>query len=155
LAPRGIKVIQTVELTRDWYHLGIIVNPRTGDLTWSWLVSTQGIHLAPAVAEWHAHGFDVLVWDGLKGHGTAVVRATGMRLVEQPAASPELNPVERIGEALEDKIEGFVYGTIWHKMAAVERFLGELAADRPRVKHLVGWSWIIRSCRDLPRKGSH
>ena len=64
LAPRGRKVIQPVELVRDWYHLGVIVNPRTGQLTWSWLVSTKGIDLAPAVADWRAQGFEALVWDG-------------------------------------------------------------------------------------------
>lgn len=157
LAPRGIKVVQPVELSRDWYHLAVTVNPRTGQLVWSWLVGTAGEDIAPAVAEWHAAGFDALVWDGLKAHHGTPVRAVGMALIEQPASSPELNPAERIGEAIRAKTEGKVYGTIWKKMAAVEVFLRELAADPERVKRLVGWHWILQSLKQLPwkRKGSH
>jgi hypothetical protein len=157
LAPRGIKVVQLVELSRDWYHLAVTVDPRQGRLVWSWIVGTAGADIAPAVADWKAAGFAALVWDGLKAHHAPAVRANGLVLVEQPASSPELNPVERIGEAIRAKTEGKVYGTIWKKMAAVEAFLHELAADPERVKRLVGWDWIIQSLKQLPwkRKGSH
>lgn len=80
----------------------------------------------------------------------------GGSLVEQPASSPELNPAERIGEAMRAKTEGKVSGTIWKKLAVEEACLRELAADPERVKRLVGWDWIIQSLKQLPwkRKGS-
>jgi len=157
LAPRGIKVRQLVELTRDWYHLAVAVDPRQGRLIWSWIVGTAAAAIAPAVREWHAAGFTALVWDGLKAHHAEVVRAVGLALVEQPPSSPEVNPAERIGEAIRAHTEGQVYGTIWKKMAAVEDFLRELAADPERVKRLVGWEWVIQSLKALPWKleGSH
>ena len=153
LAPRGVKVRQRLELVRDWYHLAVVVEPRTGRLEWAWVEGTRGSQIAPAVQEWREHGFDALVWDGLKGHKGREGRATGIAAVQQPAASPELNPAERIGEAIRADIEGKVYGTIWHKMAAVEAFLSGLAADPERVKQMAGYDWILAALRRLPRKG--
>ena len=105
LAPRGSKVVQPVELSRDWYHVAITVDPRHGRLVWSWIVGTAGADIAPAVAEWQVAGFTALVWDGLTAHHGAQVRAVGLALVEQPASSPELNPAERIGGAIRAKTE--------------------------------------------------
>ncbi len=150
LAPRGVKVRQRVEIVRDWYHLAVVVAPRTGELEWAWLPGVRACDIAPAVKEWHEHGFDALVWDRLPAHGERTVRATGMALVLQPAASPELDPAERIGEEIRDKVEGEVYGTIWHKMAAVEEVLRGLAANPERVKKLTGWDWVLTALRRLP-----
>lgn len=147
LAPRGVKVRQRVEMVRDWYHLAVVVDPRTGQLAWAWIEGTKGSQISPAVCEWRGCGFDGLVWDGLKGHMASDVRSTGMVLVSQPALSPELNPAERIGEAVRAAVEGKVYGTIWHKMAAVEAFLTELAADPARVRKMTGWAWIRAALR--------
>jgi hypothetical protein len=157
LAPRGIKIVQPVELTRDWYHLAVIVDPRTGTLVWSWVAGTAGTDLAPAVQEWREAGFAAVVWDGLTAHHAPAVRTVGVALIEQPPVSPELNPAERIGEEIRAHTDGKVYGTIWKKMAAVEAYLRELAADPERVKRLVGWEWIIQAIKKLPwkRKGSH
>lgn len=152
LAPRGVKVRQRVELVRDWYHLAVVVAPRTGDLAWAWVEGTKGSQIAPAVSEWRECGFDGLVWDGMPGHLGSEVRATGMPLVQQPAVSPELNPAERIGEQIRAKVEGKVYGTIWHKMTAVEEYLRELAAHPERVRGMTGWAWILAALRRLPRK---
>jgi hypothetical protein len=156
LAPRGIKVVQLLELARDWYHLAVAVDPRHGLLVWGWIVGTAGEYLAPAVKEWKAVGFFAQIWDGVQAHHAQAVRTVGLALVEQPAASPEVNPAERIGKEIRAKTEGHVYGTIWNKMAAVEHYLRELAADPERVKRLVGSDGIIQSLKMLPwkRKGS-
>lgn len=154
LAPRGVKVRQRVELVRDWYHLAVAVAPRTGQLAWAWIEGTKGSQIAPAVGEWRDRGFDGLVWDGMKGHRAGEVAATGMALVVQPPQSPELNPAERIGEAIRARVEGKVYGTIWHKMAAVEELLYELEADPKRVKEMTGWGWVLAALRRLPHKSS-
>jgi hypothetical protein len=154
LAPRGVKVRQRVELVRDWYHLAVVVAPRTGDLAWAWVEGTKGSQIAPAVRKWRKSGIDGLVWDGMPGHMASEVRATGMALVRQPALSPELNPAERIGEAVRAKVEGKVYGSIWQKMAAVEECLRELAANPERVRKMTGWAWIRGALRRLPWKKS-
>ena len=154
LAPRGVKVRQRVELTRDWYHLAVVVAPRTGRMAWAWIEGTKGSQIAPAVHEWRWSGFDALVWDGMSGHMAAEVRATGMLVVTQHPLSPELNPAERIGEAIRAKVEGKTYGTIWRKMAAVEEFLHELSADPARVRKMTGWGWILGALRRLPRTHS-
>lgn len=152
LAPRGVKVRQRVQIVRDWYWLGLVVLPRTGELMWAWLLGTRAAHIAPAVQEWHDRGVDALVWDGLRAHTDRQVRATGMVVITQPASSPELNPAERIGEEIRDKVEGEVYETIWHKMAAVEAVLDGLRVAPERVRELTGWDWVLTSLRRLPLK---
>lgn len=150
LAPRGVKVRQRIELTRDWYDLAILVDGRAGRLEWDWIEGTKAEQILPAVEDWIAHDVEVLVWDRRTSHGAKVIADTGVVLIEQPALSPELNPAERVGEVIRDATDGKVYGTIWAKMAAVEAVLEELAADPERVIQLTGWDWIIDSCDDLP-----
>jgi hypothetical protein len=154
LAPRGVKVRQRVELVRDWYDLAVVVDGRKGRLFWSWIEGMKGVQIAAAVEEWRSEGFEALVWDGHGGHRTKTVRDSGMLLVEQPAASPELNPAELIGQSIRAETEGKVYGTIWRKMAAVETVLERFSADPEAVKRLTGWGWILQSCHSLPHKGS-
>jgi hypothetical protein len=150
LAPRGVKVRQRVEIVRDWYHLAAVVAPSSGHLEWAWLPNLKVESVAAAVEQWREHGFDALVCDRLRAHKSKAVRATGMPIILQPAMSPELDPAERVGEEIRDKVEGEVYGSIWHKMAAVERLLRDLAADAERVKQLTGYDWILAALRRLP-----
>ena len=70
------------------------------------------------------------------------VKALGAMLVIQPPYSPELNPAERVFEAIRAEVEGKIYATIADKQEAVENFLKELSAAPERIKKLAGWAWI-------------
>lgn len=153
LAPRGVKVRQKVQLDRDWYDLAVAVDGVNGTLSWHWIEGTKGEQIAPAVSVWKSEGFEALVWDGHGGHKQKTVRDVGIVLVEQPPHSPELNPAERVGEAVRAYIEGRIYKTIYKKMAAAEEALGRLSADPQAVKRLAGWEWIVESCQSLPHRG--
>jgi hypothetical protein len=152
LAPRGVEIRARVEHQRDWYDLALAVDGREGRLAWDWVVGTRGVDLVPAIERWREQGFEALVWDNAKAHKAKVVRLIGMPLVHQPSYSPELNPAERIGEAIRAATEGKVYGTVWHKMAAVERFLEELRAHPERIRSLTGWEWIASERYCMPHK---
>lgn len=153
LAPRGIKVRQKVQLDRDWYDLAVVVDGINGAISWAWIEGTKGEQIAPAVRMWQSEGFEALVWDGHGGHKTKDVKEAGVVLVEQPPKSPELNPAERVGEAIRAHIEGRIYKTIYRKMVAAEEFLSELNTNPQAVKQLTGWDWIIQSCQNLPHRG--
>ena len=149
-APRGVKVRQRVQLRYEWRYLALAVEVTTGRLWWQWTRSMRKEAIAPVVAAWQAAGLAALVWDGAPAHRARLVREVGMTLLTQPAAAPELNPVERVFQELRRAVEGLVYATLEEKMAAVERELARLAADPPRLRRLTGWTWIAETLAQLP-----
>jgi transposase len=149
-APRGVKVRQRVQLRYEWRYLALAVDAVAGRLWWQWLPNMRKEAVAPAVAAWQAAGIVALVWDGAPAHRARLVRDVGVRLVTQPAAAPELNPVERVFQELRRAVEGLVYGTLEEKVAAVERELTGLATDPTRLRRLAGWDWIADNLSQLP-----
>lgn len=148
---RGIKVRQRVECVYAWRYLALAVDGIGGRLWWQWLPNMRKETIQPVVAEWKASEIAALVWDGAPGHKAHMVREVGLPLVVQPAASPELNPAERVFEELRREVEGRVYGTIDRKVAAVERQLAALVASPDQVRQLAGWSWIRDALGQLPK----
>ncbi len=141
-APRGVKIVQPLELRYEWRYLVLAVDGLSGSLHWQWAVNMKGVSLAPILAAWKELGIPGLVWDGAGSHRGQPVRDVGLPTVIQPAASPELNPAERVFEEVRRAVEGRVYATLADKQAAVERFLSRLAASPGRVQSLAGWNWI-------------
>jgi hypothetical protein len=141
-APRGVKIVQPLELRYEWRYLVLAVDGLGGRLWWQWTTSMKGLALAPVVAAWKDAGLPGLVWDGAGGHRGKPVREVGLPTVVQPAASPELNPAERVFEEVRRVVEGRVYATLTDKVAAVEHYLSDLAAAPARVRSLAGWAWI-------------
>lgn len=149
-APVGVKVRQRVQLRYEWRYLSLAVDVLSGRLWWQWHATMRKEAITPVVTAWQAAGIAALVWDGAPAHRAKVVRAVGVTLITQPAAAPELNPVERIFQELRRAVEGLVYATLAEKVAAVERELAALAADRARLKRLIGWEWIVDTLAQLP-----
>jgi hypothetical protein len=141
-APRGVKVVQPLQLTYVWRYLALAVNGRTARLRWCWLASMKKEMVAEAVARWQAEGIGALVWDGAASHRARIVRGLGLPLISQPPAAPELNPAERVFEEVRRVVEGRTYATIEAKMAVADRFLSALAADPDRLRRLTGWAWL-------------
>lgn len=108
-----------------------------------WLPNMKGQSIAKAVQAFKEAGVEAVVWDRAGGHRSGAVREVGVVLVEQPAASPELNPAERMFEELRRKVEGSTYSDIDQKQVA-------LAADPAKVRSIAGWSWIGEARRSLP-----
>lgn len=148
--PRGVKLRPRIAFGRVWRYLVLAVDGIRGVLCWTWIENMKGASMASATQTLKDAGVETLVWDRAGGHRTAAVRAVGVRLVEQPVASPELNPAERIFEELRRKIEGANYEDIAAKQAAVEREVAALAANPAAVQRLAGWSWIREACQALP-----
>ncbi len=149
-APRGVKVRSLVQWKREWSYLALAVDGRGGRLCWTWRENMKQTSIASALAAWKNEGVEVVVWDQARGHRGEEVRAVGVTTIEQPPASPELNPAERVFEELRRGIEGRVYTSLADKVAAVEALLLELAACPLRVRQLAGWEWICSACATLP-----
>ncbi len=147
----GVKVCQRIQRVYEWRYLHLAVDPLQGRLWWFWSHSMQAT-VARTLVEATQTETDLaaLVWDRAPSHCDGTVQALGLPLIEQPPYAPELNPVERVFEALRAGIEGAVYATIADKVAAVEVILAELDADPERVTSLTGWHWITENLHRLP-----
>jgi transposase len=144
-APRGVKIVQQVEYCYEWAYLTLAVDGLAGKLAWAWTSNMKAESIAASVKAWAAQGIHFLVWDRARGHRGDAYDSIPVTRIEQPPASPELNPPERIFEYLRSKIEGIVYGSRAKKRAAVETELEKLATNPELVKSLAGWDWIRRS----------
>ncbi len=147
LAPKGIKVVQRVQLVYKWSYLLLAVNPMAGTIRWAWVERMNAAHLLPVLAEW---ALPCVVWDGAPAHRAKAMQELKTVRVLQPAYSPEVNPAERVFEEVRRWIEGKVYASVEAKQAAAEEYLRELKADPERVRQLVGWRWIRDTLQALP-----
>lgn len=147
LAPRGVKVVQRLQIEYRWRYLLVGVDPRTGTLRWRWLERFRQAHLKPVLADW---GLAAVVWDGAGPHRGKQLQELPTERIFLPPYSPELNPAERVLEEIRRRVEGRVYDSLDAKQADVEAYLQELAADPERVKRLCGWGWILAALHALP-----
>jgi transposase len=149
---RGVKVRQRLQRVYEWRYLNLVVDPLGGRLWWLWSHTMQATVARSLVEATHTEtDLAALVWDRAPSHRDATVRAVGLSLIAQPPYAPELNPAERVFEALRAGIEGVVYPTIDAKVEAVEAILEELDADPERVRRLTGWQWIADTLQQLPQ----
>lgn len=147
LAPRGVKIVQRLQIEYRWRYLLVGVEPRTGQLRWQWLERFRQEQLKPVLAEW---GLDAIIWDGAGAHRGKQLGELPTVRIYLPPYSPELNPVERILEEIRRQVEGRVYVDVDAKQAVVEGYLRELAADPARVQRLCGWDWLVAALDHLP-----
>jgi transposase len=139
LAPRGVKVVQRVQVEYRWCYLLLAVAPLAGELRWAWIERMRQTHLRPVLEDWELAG---VVWDGAPSHKGKQIAQLPTRRIALPAYSPELNPAERVFEEIRARVEGVVYESLDAKQAVAECYLQELQDDPARVKQLCGWHWI-------------
>lgn len=147
LAPRGVKVVQRLQLRYQWVYLLLAVDPRTGSLRWRWLERCRAAPIREALAEWNPAA---VVWDGHGAHTAKLLGDLPLARVRLPPYSPELNPVERLFAEIRRRVEGRTYRTVADKQAVVEAYLAELVADFARVQQLCGWTWLVAALDALP-----
>ena len=89
----------------------------------------------------------IMVLDGAGWHAAAALKPPrNMRLLRLPPYAPELNPVEHLWDELREK---FFHNKAFNSMDALEdqleTGLRALENDRPRVKSIVAWDWIVNA----------
>jgi hypothetical protein len=147
LAPRGVKVIQRLQLTYRWAYLLLAVDPRAGTLRWRWLERCRAGPIRDALAAWTP---EAVIWDGHGAHRAALLADLPTARVRLPPYSPELNPAERVFEEIRRRTEGCVYDTLADKQALADTYLAELAANPAGVRRLCGWDWLTDALDALP-----
>lgn len=87
----------------------------------------------------------VVIWDQAGFHPQSHLHdlPSHIHLLPLPPYSPELNPVEIIGDVIKDRIAN----TLWHTLEALEEALGEelrpIYQSAERVRRLVSHPWLI------------
>ena len=87
----------------------------------------------------------ILIWDQAGFHPNPKLHAVPPRihLVPLPPYSPELNPVEAIGDVIKDRIGN----TLWATLDALEEAIGEelrpIYETAERVRSLVSHGWLL------------
>lgn len=147
----GVRLRQRVQRKRGYRSLFLAVDSRSGRLWYCWLDNMRGEQFCGVVRGIEQCGaLDAVVWDGAPGHRDERVARIGVPLIALPAYSPELNPAERLFEAIRARIEGELYATLDDKCARVDAILAEWDADPDQVRSLAGWRWILDAYDQLP-----
>lgn len=147
LAPRGVKVVQPLQLVYKWCYLILAVEPCSGRIKWEWIERMNQEHIKPVLQRW---ALECVVWDGASSHRGKSLEELQTARVLLPAYSPELNPPERVFEEVRRRIEGLVYESVAAKKQLAEGYLKELEGDPEGVKSLCGWGWLRESLEALP-----
>jgi hypothetical protein len=147
LAPRGVKVVQPLQLRYEWSYLILAVCPLTGEIKWEWIERMRQEHIRPVLEGW---ALEAVVWDKAPSHRAKSLGELRTVRVFLPSYSPELNPAERVFEEARRRVEGKVYESLHDKRQEAESYLEELAADPERVKGLCGWEWLRETLESLP-----
>ncbi len=147
----GVRLRQRVQRRRAYRSLFVVVDVRTGRVWYRWIASMTGDAFCGVVrgAE-QTTEIGAIVWDGAPGHTDHRVARIGLPLIALPPYSPELNPAERLFEAIRAEIEGEVYADLEAKCARVDAILARWDAHPEQVQSLVGWHWVLDALEQLP-----
>ncbi len=102
------------------------------------------------------HAEHVVIWDqaGFHPRHTDPVVPAQVHLVSLPPYSPELNPVEAIGDVIKDRLGN----TLWNTLEDMEKAIGEelrpLYETAERVRNLVSHPWLILQANVIETKNS-
>jgi hypothetical protein len=148
----GVRLRQRVQRSRKYRSLFVAVEVGTGRLWHCWIASMKGEEFVGLVrgAE-QTTDIGAIVWDGAPGHTDHRVARIGVPLIALPPYSPELNPPERLFEAIRAEIEGEVYPDLDAKCARVDAILARWDTHPHEVRSLVGYPWIHDAIEQLPQ----
>ena len=148
-APRGMRPQAAQQIVREYIYAFGAVSPHDGELDTLVLPSvsawTMSLFLEEVSAR-HPDEFILMVLDGAGWHKAgALVVPANMKLLSLPPYSPQLNPVEHLWDELREKS---FPNLVFHDLDALEEHLVDalaaLEADRPRVKSIAGFDWLLR-----------
>ena len=146
-APPGVRPRVASQFVRESTSVDAALSPHDGALVSPVLpvARTDAMNLFLAeLARRHPEERLLLVLDGAGWHWAKhVVVPPNIRLIAQPARSPELNPVEHLWEDMREK---WFANEAFASLEAVEDRLVEalvtLEGDPTRVASLAGFDWI-------------
>lgn len=147
-APKGQRPRAPVRRRYQWLYVYGFVRPRTGQTWWCLLptVSLEAFGLALAAFA-RDEGIDathraVLVVDRAGWHTSGrLALPAGIDLVFLPAASPELQPAERLWRLVDEPVINRSFASLAELEAVLVPRCQALAQQRRRIKSLTRYQW--------------
>lgn len=147
-APKGQRPTAQVERHYDWMYVYGFVRPATGQSWWCLLPTVNTAAMTLALASFaRDEGIDarhraVLVVDQAGWHTSPdVVLPAGIDLVFLPAASPELQPAERLWALVDEPVANRAFADLDALEAVLVRRCRTLEADPQRLKAHTRYHW--------------
>jgi transposase len=147
-APKGQRPTAQVHRPYTWLSVYGFVRPHTGHSWWCLLptvtVPTMTLALATFARD---EGIDathrvVLVVDQAGWHtGADLVLPAGIDVVFLPAASPELQPAERLWTLVDEPVANRAFADLTEREAVLVERCRRLEADRERLKAHTHFHW--------------
>lgn len=142
----GVKPIGIEQWRRESYYLYGIVEPKTGDSFFHEFSHLDHIcfeQFLKLVSRQYPNSLNIIQLDNSGAHTAGdMTIPVNIRLVFQPAYSPELNPIERLWQYLKDDLTWQVYDTLDELRLDVRDLLRHLCPDT--IVSITGY-WFILS----------
>jgi transposase len=158
-APKGQRPIAHVRRRYEWLYVYGFVRPATGQTWWCLLptVSAEAFGLAlRAFARDEGIGPDrraVLALDRAGWHAsTGLALPAGVHLAFLPAASPELQPAERLWALVDEPIANRAFPDLGELEAVLVERCRALERQRGRLKACTHYHWWPRERRPKKRQ---
>ncbi len=151
LTARGVQPIGSIQHNYQWLYVYGAVAPRTGEhffLEMPHLNSANFQVFLDEFAKAFPDSLNVLVLDRSGAHRAhALELPDNVRLVLLPAASPELNPIERVWRDLKDHLA-------WQQfvdLATLEAYIADLLCtyDAPTLQSLTAYPYFVEAVNAL------
>ena len=143
-APPGVRPPVPAQVVREYVYVYTAVAPAQGEMLSLILpeVSTAMMNrFLEQVSQTFSKYFIVMQVDGAGWHHAhELVVPENIRLIAQPASSPEVNPVEHIWDELREKyFHNRVFASLESLIDVLCQGLNELADDTKRLRSLTGF----------------
>jgi transposase len=157
-APRGQRPTAHVRRRYAWLYVYGFVRPRTGQTWWCLLPTVSSEAFGLALREFaRDEGIGparraVLVLDGAGWHAAKdLAPPVGVHLVPLPAASPELQPAERLWPLVDEPVANRAFADLDELEGALVARCRALERDRRTVKAHTRFHWWPRERRRRQR----
>ena len=147
-APPGMRPHAPCQVVREYMYVYAAVAPAQGEMTSLILPSADTAMMTlflEHVSQTFSKYFIVMQVDGAGWHhSNELVVPSNMRLIAQPAYSPEVNPVEHIWDEVREKYFGNrAFPSLDALIEVLCQGLNELADDSARLRSLTGFPHLI------------
>ena len=147
-APRGARPQVGARIVREYTYAFAALSPHDGTLDTLVLPEVNAFAMSvflAEVAQRHPHDDILMVLDGAGWHRAKDLRIPEhMRLLPLPPYSPELNPVEHLGEEIREKwFPHLVFDSLTGVEDRLVEALAALENSPQRVARIAGFDWIV------------
>ncbi len=151
--PKGFRPPWVVRRRYEWTYLYAAVEPTSGESFCSYLPGMDGRcfeafleHLGEAYANHHL----VIVLDNAPSHRSKEIACPqNVSLLNLPAYSPELNPVERWFQEFRRALSNRVFENVEMLQAALTEALAPYWQEPDHLQSIIGFSWWVEAIEAL------